>query len=132
MAVTTGTIPNRLAETLIIDVDADSTSESNVFSGITLATKIYVFRLDNSAVNGVTYLKGQINATYSTQDAPELRLYAPANTVVEYVFPTGWPANALSGSDKFSFIGTSTDASTGAQSDPTGTGKMKVTLLGGT
>ena len=132
MAVTTGTIPNRLAETLIIDVDADNTSESDVFSGISLATKIYVFRLDNSAVNGVTYLKGQIAASYNNQNPPDIRLYAPANSVVEYVFSGGWPANALAGSDKFSFIGTSTDSSTGAQAEPAGTGQMKVTLLGGT
>ena len=129
---TTATIPQRLAQTLIIDVDADSTAENDVFTGVTLASKIYTFRLDNSAVNATTYLKGQIAATYSTQNPPDIRLYAPANTVVEYVFSSGWPANTLSGSDKFSFIGTYTDSSTGAQADPTGTGKMKVTLLGGT
>ena len=77
-------------------------------------------------------MKGQIAATYSTQNPPDIRLYAPANTVVEYVFSSGWPANTLTGNDKFSFIGTSTDSSTGTQADPTGTGKMKVTLLGGT
>jgi hypothetical protein len=129
---TTATIPQRLAQTLIVDADADSTAEDDVFSGITLATKIYMFRLDNSAVNAVTYFKGQIAASYNTQNPPDIRLYAPANSIVEYVVPSGWPANQLSGSDKFSFIGTSTDSSTGAQADPTGTGKMKVTLLGGT
>lgn len=129
---TTATIPQRLAETLIVDADADSTAEDDVFSGITLATKIYTFRLDNSAVNGVTYFKGQIASTYNTQNPPDIRLYAPANSVVEYVVSAGWPANGLSGNDKFSFIGTSTDSSTGAQADPTGNGKMKVTLLGGT
>jgi hypothetical protein len=133
MAVTTATIPQRLAETLIIDKTADSTAENNVFSGITLADKIYVLKLDNTAINGTTYLKGQIGTTYSTGSAPILRLYAPANSVVEYIFPEGWPAGGMSGNGAgFSFIGTSTDSGTGTQADPTGSGKFKVTILAGT
>jgi len=132
MAVSKVTIPNRLAETLILDKTADSTAENDIFSGISLATKIYSIKIDNSAINAVSYLKGQIAATYSSQNAPNLTLYAPANSIVEYVFDTGWPANALSGSDKFSFIGTSTDASTGTQADPIAPGTLKVTILAGT
>jgi hypothetical protein len=132
MTVSKGTIPQRLAETLIIDTVTNATAADDVFVGITLATKIYSIRLDNSDINAVSYLKGQIAAQYATADAPELRLYVPANSIVEYVFPSGWPANELSGSDKFSFIGTSTSSSTGTQSDPTGTGNLKVTILAGT
>ena len=131
MSVTTATIPQRLAETLIIDTDAEVTSaQADVFSGITLATKIYCIKLDNTAVNSVCYFKGQIAAQYSTSNGPDIRLYVPANGTAEYVFPEGWPANTLSGSDKFSFIGTTTAASTGTQSDPSGS--LKVTILGGT
>jgi hypothetical protein len=134
MAVTKGSIPGRLAETLISDTVADSTSESDVFSGITLATKIYIFRLDNSAIKVPSYFKGQIAAAYNDSNPPDITLYAPAGTITEYVFDEGWPANSFSGSDKFSFIGTSTAASTGTQSDPISSTdtKFKVTLLGGT
>tara|TARA_R100000388_G_C7237424_1_gene158792 strand:- start:763 stop:1161 length:399 start_codon:yes stop_codon:yes gene_type:complete len=132
MAVSKVTIPNRLAETLILDKTTDSTAENDVFSGISLATKIYSIKIDNSAINAVSYVKGQIAASYNTQTAPDLTLYAPANSIVEYVFDTGWPANSLSGNDKFSFIGTSTDAGTGTQADPISPGTLKVTLLAGT
>lgn len=132
MAVTTtATIPQRLAETLIIDTTATATAANDVFSGITLATKVYTFKLDNSDVNAVSYFKGQIASQYSDSNPPDIRLYAPANEIVEYTFVSGWPANLLSGSDTFSFIGTSTEASTGTQADPTG-GSFKVTILGGT
>tara|TARA_R100000005_G_scaffold53772_1_gene26424 strand:+ start:2300 stop:2698 length:399 start_codon:yes stop_codon:yes gene_type:complete len=132
MAVTsTATIPQRLAETLVVDTTASATPANDVFSGVTLASKIYVFKIDNSGVNGISYFKGQIASTYSDQNPPDIRLYAPANSVVEYTFPSGWPANELTGSDKFSFIGTSTAASTGTQVDPLN-GSLKVTLLGGT
>ena len=127
---TTATIPARLAETLIIDATATEDAEDDIFSGITLATKIYCIKLDNSDVNAVSYFKGQIAAQYATGTAPTIRLSVPANSTMEYVFPAGWPANLLSGSDKFSFIGTSTAASTGAQVEPNG--NFKVTILAGT
>ncbi len=130
MAVTKATIPQRLAETLIIDLQADATPENNVFTGVTLADKIYTFRIDNSNVNGVSYVKGQIGTTYSTGSAPILRLYAPANSIVEYVFPEGWPAGGMT--TGFSFIGTSTSAGTGTQADPANSGILKVTILAGT
>ncbi|QDP63124.1 MAG: hypothetical protein GOVbin2277_51 [Prokaryotic dsDNA virus sp.] len=132
--LSTLSIPKRLAETVLIDTTTDSTAENNVFDGITLATKIYCLKIDNSAINAVSYLKGQISSgqSYDTATAPTIRLYAPANQVVEYYFPTGWPANELSGSDKFHFIGTSTDSSTGTQADPIAPGTLKVTILAGT
>jgi hypothetical protein len=130
MAVTKATIPQRLAETLIIDLQADADPENNVFTGVTLADKIYTFRIDNSNVNGVSYVKGQIGTTYSTGSAPILRLYAPANSIVEYVFPEGWPAGGMT--TGFSFIGTSTSAGTGTQAPPANSGILKVTILAGT
>lgn len=129
MAVTKATVPDRLAETLIIDLEANATSESNVFTGVTLADKIYVIKLDNSAVNAVSYFKAQFATAYVDSNQPETRLYAPANTIVEYVFPEGYPNGGFG--PAFSFIGTSTAASTGTQSDPTG-GLFKVTILAGT
>ena len=134
MTLSKGTIPQRVAETLISDTVANATPVQDAFSGITLATKIYAIKLDNSGVNAVSYFKGQISsgAQYATGTAPDIRLYAPANTIVEYTFPSGWPANSFSGSDKFHFLGTSTDASTGTQADPSGNGSFKVTILGGT
>jgi hypothetical protein len=129
MAVTKATIPARLAETLIIDLTANATAENNVFTGVTLADKIYTVKLDNSNVNAVSYFKGQFATTYNVSNTQAIRLYAPANSIVEYVFPEGWPAGGMS--TGFSFIGTSTSASTGTQSSPQG-GSFKVTILAGT
>tara|TARA_R110000787_G_scaffold268464_2_gene374972 strand:- start:429 stop:815 length:387 start_codon:yes stop_codon:yes gene_type:complete len=128
MAVTKSTIPARLAETLIIDLTANSTPEDNVFTAVTLADKIYTVRLDNSNVVAASYLKGQFATTYNVSNTQVIRLYVPGNSIVEYVFPEGWPSGGFS--TGFSFIGTSTSASTGAQSDPSGS--LKVTLLAGT
>ena len=130
MSLSTSTIPGRLAETLVIDTIANDTAAADVFSGITLATKIYTIKLDNSDVNAVSYFKGQISAQYSTASPPNITLSVPANSTIEYIFPAGWPANLLSGSDKFNFIGTSTIASTGTQTAPSG--NFKVTILAGT
>ena len=131
MAVSKVTIPDRLAETLIIDLTANvATPADNVFTGVTLADKIYVIKLDNSAINAVTYFKAQFATAYDDSNNPETRLYVPANTIVEYVFPEGYPNGGFG--PAFSFIGTSTAASTGTQSDPTGTGNFKVTILAGT
>lgn len=126
---TTATIPARLAETLIIDLTASANAENNVFTAVTLADKIYTIRLDNSNVNAVSYFKSQFDTSYATGSPPTLRLYAPANSIIEYVFPEGWPTGGMS--TGFSFLGTSTAASTGTQTDPVG-GSLKVTILAGT
>ena len=132
MAVSKVTIPARLAETLIIDLDTSANAENDVFTGITLADKIYTIRLDNSNVNAVTYFKSQIGTTYATGSPPILRLYVPANSIIEYVFPEGWPTGGMSGAGAgFSCLGTSTAAGTGTQTDPVG-GSLKVTILAGT
>lgn len=130
MAVSKVTIPDRLAETLILDLTANATAEDNIFTGVTLANKIYVIKLDNSAINAVTYFKAQFATSYNDSNNVETRLYAPPNTVVEYVFPEGYPNGGFG--PAFSFIGTSTAASTGTQADPSGTGNFKVTILAGT
>ena len=129
MAVSKVTIPARLAQTLIVDLAANATPENNVFTGVSLADRIYTIRLDNSSVNAVSYFKYQIGPTYSTGSPPKLRLYAPANSIIEYVFPEGWPTGSMT--HGFSFIGTSTAAGTGTQADPIG-GSVKVTILAGT
>ena len=130
MTVSKTNIPERLAETLIIDTVANATGADNVFTAVTLANKIYSFRVDNSAVAAVSYVKGQIATSYNTSNSAHVRFYAPANSIVEYIFPEGWPTGGMS--TGFSFIGTPTAASTGTQADPTGNGSIKVTILAGT
>jgi hypothetical protein len=130
MTVSKTNIPDRLAETLVIDTVANATGANDVFTAVTLANKIYSFRVDNSAVAAVSYIKGQIATSYDTNNNPHVRFYAPANAIVEYVFPEGWPTGGMT--TGFSFIGTPTAASTGAQADPVGNGSIKVTILAGT
>jgi hypothetical protein len=132
MAVTKSNIANRLAETLVIDIDANGTSEDNVFSGTTLASKIYQVVIDNTATGAATYVRFQYATSYSKADAnaaqsDNLRLYAPANQSATYVFPEG-----LAFTTGLSFIATSDtgDVNGTAYTDPGGT--VKVTILGGT
>lgn len=127
MAITTGTVPKRLAETLIIDTDADNTSETNIFSGVSLADKIYCIYIDNSAVATASYIKAQDKTgAYANATGADIKLYAPANGVVSYLFPDGLPVAA-----GISFIGTSTTATNATQSDPAN-GTITVRILGGT
>jgi len=127
MTITTGTVPNRLAETLIIDIDANGTSETNIFSGVSLANKIYCIYIDNSAVAAASYIKAQDRtAAYANNVGADLKLYVPANSIVSYLFPDGLPVTA-----GISFIGTSTTATHATQSDPAN-GTITVRILGGT
>tara|TARA_R110000824_G_scaffold43158_1_gene126623 strand:+ start:567 stop:950 length:384 start_codon:yes stop_codon:yes gene_type:complete len=127
MAITTGTVPNRLAETLILDADADNTSETNIFSGVTLADKIYCIYFDNSAIAAASYVKAQYrNDAYVVTSGADIKLYAPANSIVTYLFPDGLPVTT-----GISFIGTSTTATADPQSDVSG-GTITVRILGGT
>tara|TARA_R100000152_G_C6771487_1_gene198039 strand:- start:1335 stop:1727 length:393 start_codon:yes stop_codon:yes gene_type:complete len=130
MAVSTTSIPDRLAETLVIDTSASATAADNVFTGVTLGDKIYSVRLDNSAITSASYFKAQFATTYDVQNQPVIVLYVPASSSVEYVFPEGFPKGGLS--TGLSFIGTSTLTQTGTQSNPTGNGSLKVTILAGT
>ena len=80
MAITTGTVPKRLAETLIIATDAESTSETNIFSGVSLADKIYCIYIDNSAVATASFIKAQDKTgAYANNTGADIKLYAPAN-----------------------------------------------------
>ena len=95
MAVTKSNIPARLAQTLVLDTSATGTAENNIFVGVTLADKIYQVVIDNSAVGAATYVRAQYATTYTKASgaadpsADDLRLYAPANKVVTYIFPEG-------------------------------------------
>jgi hypothetical protein len=126
MSITTSTVPKRLAETLIIDTDADATPENNVFVGTSLASSFFYWEIDNSNINAATYVKVQAATAYDTAANILYRFYAPANTKVVYTFPDGQVFTT-----GISFIATSTAASTGTQSDPTN-GTVAVKILGGT
>ena len=131
MSFNTTNIPQRLAQTLIVDTSATggAQAQDDIFSGVTLADKIYSIRLDNTAVASASYFKAQFATSYNNSNEPVTVLYAPANGSCEYVFPEGYPSGGFS--TGFSFVGTSTIDQTGAQSDPTG-GTFKVTILAGT
>tara|TARA_Y100000114_G_scaffold131389_1_gene129571 strand:+ start:706 stop:1086 length:381 start_codon:yes stop_codon:yes gene_type:complete len=126
MAVNTTSIAARLAETLIADVDADaSNGEENVFSGTTLADKIYQVQLDNTRNGAAAYLKIQFATSFNANNAPNLQFYVPAGGNVYYTFPEGLPFTT-----GISFVGSVTQAATGAQTDPTK--DLKIKILGGT
>jgi len=133
MAVTKSNIPDRLAQTLVLDSSASGAAENNVFTGVTLADKIYQVVIDNSAVGAATYLRGQYATSYTktgasvATSADDIRLYAPANQVVTYIFPEG-----LAFTTGLSFLATSdtSDVHTTAYTDPGAT--VIVKILGGT
>ena len=72
MAVTTATVPDRLADTLVIDTTADSTAENNVFAG---ALTLYTVQIDNSDNPTAVWIKAA-NATS----------IAPASVAPDYMF----------------------------------------------
>ena len=136
MAIKVTTVPARLAKTLVIDTDADTTTGSNagnagsgenIFTGTTDATKFYCWKIDGSNCPAAFFVKVQEATTY-TQDAnthPSWRFYCPANSSVTYLFPEG-----QSFSTGISFIATTTSASSAAgQTAPSGS--VVVTVLGG-
>jgi|TARA_R110002012_G_C11635471_1_gene610147 hypothetical protein len=137
MSVKVANVPNRLAETLVIDSSADATTGSNagaagtgedIFSGTSKATKFYCWKIDGSQAATAFYVKVQEAQTYtqSTNAAPSYRFYCPAGQIVNYLFPTGQTF-----STGISFIATTTSATAAAsQTAPTGT--VVVTVLGGT
>tara|TARA_R110000824_G_scaffold370012_1_gene559530 strand:- start:215 stop:616 length:402 start_codon:yes stop_codon:yes gene_type:complete len=133
MAVTKSNIPARLAQTLVLDTSAAGAPENDIFVGVTLANKIYQVLIDNSAVGAATYVRAQYAATYTktggavATSADDLRLYAPANKVVTYIFPEG-----LVFTTGLSVLATSdtSDTHTTAYTDPGDT--VIVKILGGT
>tara|TARA_R100001443_G_scaffold93932_1_gene100547 strand:+ start:479 stop:880 length:402 start_codon:yes stop_codon:yes gene_type:complete len=133
MAITKSNIANRLAETLVIDVDANGTPEDNVFSGTTLASKIYQVVIDNTATGAATYVRFQYATAYTkaTQNddpsSDNMRLYAPANQAVTYIFPEG-----LAFTTGLSFLATSDIADVDGTSYSNPSGTVTVKILGGT
>ena len=129
MAIKVVNVADRLAETLVVDTSADTTSSGsgdNIFTGTTKATKFYCWKIDNSSVHAATYVKATDTTSYSLASNPDWRFYAPANTVVTYVFPQG-----ITFSTGISFVATSTAASANSsQTDPAA--NVAVTVLGGT
>jgi hypothetical protein len=133
MAVTKSNIPARLAQTLVLDTSATGEPENDIFAGVTLADKIYQVVIDNSAVGAATYVRAQYATTYTkasgalATSADDLRLYAPANKVVTYIFPEG-----LVVTTGLSVLATSDTSDTHATSytDPGDT--VIVKILGGT
>ena len=133
MAVTKSNIPDRLAQTLVLDTSATGTEENNIFVGVTLANKIYQVLIDNSAVGAATYVRMQYATTYAKASGAlatspdDIRLYAPANKTVTYIFPEGLAFTAglsvLATSDTADIDGTS-------YTDPGDT--VIVKILGGT
>jgi hypothetical protein len=129
MAIKVTSVPARLAETLVVDTSADTTgsgSGDNIFTGVTKADRFYCWKIDNSAVNSVTYVKVQAATSYTLTSPPDWRFYVPANGLVTYVFPDGQTF-----SNGISFIATSTAASSNA-SQTAPTKSVVVTVLGGT
>tara|TARA_A100001391_G_scaffold157612_2_gene115901 strand:+ start:2193 stop:2573 length:381 start_codon:yes stop_codon:yes gene_type:complete len=126
MTIKTTNIAARLAETLFEDTIADaSNGTENIFSGTSLANKIYQVELDNTQNGHASYLKIQYATSFSANNAPNLQFYAPSGSKVQYVFPEG-----LAFTTGISFVGSQTGAATGAQTDPTK--PLKVKILGGT
>ena len=132
MSFNTTNIPARLAQTLIIDTSATAGSQAqdNIFSGVTLANKIYSIRLDNTNIASPSYFKAQFATSYSDQNHPMFGNSQGFYRYIQEVFPEGYPSGGFS--TGFSFIGTSTTTQTGTQTDPSGNGSFKVTILAGT
>lgn len=88
MTVTTGTVADALAGTLITDATANGTSETDVFGG---ASALYAVEVDNTAnASQVQYLKIW-NATSGTSSGVKAMsvFYIPAGEKVTYVCDTG-------------------------------------------
>tara|TARA_R100000700_G_C3149853_1_gene128849 strand:- start:264 stop:647 length:384 start_codon:yes stop_codon:yes gene_type:complete len=88
MGVTTGTVADALAGTLITDATANATSEADVFGG---SSTVYAVEIDNTAnASQVNYLK-ITNATSGASQSKKANsvFYAPAGEKVTYVCDTG-------------------------------------------
>ena len=111
MAVTTSTVPNRLADTLVIDSSTDNTSEDNVFSG---AVTLYTVQIDNSDNPTAVYVKaGDTTSMTPASNNPDYVFYAAGNQKISYISAAG-----IALSTGFSFWGTTTQANATAQTSP--------------
>lgn len=88
MGVTTGTVADALAGTLITDATANATSEPDVFGG---SSTVYAVEIDNTAnASQVNYLKITNATSGASQDKKANSVfYAPAGEKVTYVCDTG-------------------------------------------
>jgi hypothetical protein len=111
MAVTKATVPDRLADSLIIDTSADNTAENNVFDG---SLTLYTVQIDNTNNPTAVYIKAA-NATSITpaSNNPDYMFYAPGNQKLSYVVYAGMALSA-----GLSFWGTTTQANATAQTSP--------------
>ena len=111
MAVTKATVPDRLAESLIIATSADNTAEDNVFTG---SLTLYTVQIDNSSNPTAVYVKAA-NATSITpaSNNPDYVFYAAGNQKLSYVIYAGMALSA-----GLSFWGTTTQANATAQTSP--------------
>lgn len=95
MAVTTTPLSNPVASALVIDTDADATSENDVRSG---ASTVYMIDIDNASNAAITYVKfyNAASPTVGTT-APDFIFAAPASTRIVFSIPQGYNfATALS------------------------------------
>ena len=121
MAVTTATVPARLADTLVIDTSATNTAEANVFSG---AVTLHCIQINNLENPTACYIKAW-NATSGTpaSNNPDYTFYCAGNQKISYILHQG-----LAFSAGISFWGTTTQANATAQTSPDPA--PTVTLLG--
>ena len=129
MAVTVSNIPARLAETLISDTTADATSETNIFTGTTLASKVYTVEATSSTNSVPVYLKFQTSTqAYAVASGPTFcQLYIPANSSVRYLFPHGYTFTT-----GLSFVGSTLGTNDGSTTETSPTNSVSVKILGGT
>ena len=129
MAIKVTNVPQRLAETLVVDTASDTVaagSGADIFSGTSKATKFYCWKIDGTNVGSAFYVKVQQATSYTLGANPDWRFYCPANQVMYYLFPEGQTF-----SNGISFISTTTTASSAnSQTDPSAA--VTVTVLGGT
>jgi hypothetical protein len=121
MAVTTATVPARLADTLVIDTTTDNTSEDDVFSGSVTLYQVQINNSDN-ATAVYTKISDGSSATPSST-VPDFVFYTPGNKSVTYAISVG-----VSLATGVSFWGTTTQANGSAQTSPDPA--PTVTLLG--
>ena len=129
MAVTVSKIADRLAETLILDTTANATSESNIFTGTSLATKVWMVEVTNTQNGVATYIKAQTATNaYAVATGPTFcQLYAPSGATIRYLFPHGYTfATGLS------VVGSSLRANDGSTSEVDPSKSVSLKILGGT
>ena len=88
MAVTVSTIADPLGSKLIIDSDANATSEANVATG---ASTLYAVEIDNTANTAAVYLKflNSTSAATAGTTVPTHTMKAPGSTKLTYIIGTG-------------------------------------------